>query len=357
MTRWGFPLLVCLLSLLSVSSYAQKSPHSSGVILLYHHVSADTPRSTSVTTAQFEQHLDYIAEHYSVVPLQDLVTAAAGQGSVPDNALAITFDDGYENILQNGHPLLKAHGFPYTVFINPAVIGKQNNQLSWAQVEAMQKEGASFANHTMDHLHLLEQHIGETKQAWLARVWKNISDAETMIAEHTGKSLKYLAYPFGEYNQTLARKLADNGYIAFGQHSGAVGSFTDMAAIPRFPAAGPYANLDTLKTKMASLAMPVTSTSLTDPEISERNVKKPVAITLNEDAASLVRLSQLACYFQGERLPIKTAQSQFEFTLPSTLPIGRSRVNCTAPSNSLSGRFYWYSMPFFIATKEGKYPD
>ncbi|MDC8829306.1 polysaccharide deacetylase family protein [Alteromonas gilva] len=356
-TQWGNALLLCLLSLFSAASCAQTAPHSSGVILLYHHVSADTPRSTSITPDQFEQHLNYIAEHYSVVALKDLVAAARGHGSVPDNALAITFDDGYENILQNGHPLLKKHGFPYTVFINPAVIGKQSDQLSWAQIATMQQQGATFANHTMDHLHLLEKQAGETDQAWLARVWQNISSAENMITEHTGQSLKYLAYPFGEYNQTLASKLTDNGYVAFGQHSGAVGTFTDMGAIPRFPAAGPYANLDTLKTKMASLAMPVIDTSLQNPQVSQRQLNDPISITLNEDAAAKIRLAQVACYFQGQRLPVEVADNHFEFTLSSTLPVGRSRVNCTAPSNQLSGRFYWYSMPFFVATDEGKYPD
>jgi hypothetical protein len=33
------------------------------IILVYHHVSEDTPRSTSVTPGVFESHLDYLAEH------------------------------------------------------------------------------------------------------------------------------------------------------------------------------------------------------------------------------------------------------------------------------------------------------
>jgi hypothetical protein len=45
------------------------------------------------------------------------------------------------------------------------------------------------------------------------------------------------------------------------------------------------------------------------------------------------------------------------FAIESTLPVGRSRVNCTAPSKSMAGRFYWYSMPFFLADDNGRYPD
>ena len=358
MTRRFIPLLLSLLFLHGTASQAQAGPaHSSGVILLYHHVAEDTPRSTSVTPEEFAQHLDYIAENYTVVPLKQLVEAAKGKGSVPDNALAITFDDGYENILTNGHPLLRKHDFPYTIFINPEVIGKQGNQLSWEQVKQMQKQGVTFANHTLDHLHLLEKQAGENEQAWLKRVWQNITSAEKIIQQQTGESLKYLAYPFGEYNLTLAKHLEKQGYTGFGQHSGAFGSFTDMTAIPRFPAAGPYAKLSTLKTKMASLSMPVVNASLADPQVASRQLDDTVNITLDETAAKDVRLSQLACYYQGGTLDVTTTASEFSFTLDAKLPIGRSRVNCTAPSESAGGRFYWYSMPFFVANEKGQYPD
>ena len=221
----------------------------------------------------------------------------------------------------------------------------------------MQKQGVTFANHTMDHLHLLEKQPGESEQAWLKRVWQNITSAEKIIQQHTGESLKYLAYPFGEYNHTLAKRLAEHGYTGFGQHSGAFGKFTDMTAIPRFPAAGPYARLSTLKTKMASLAMPVVNASLADPQMASRQLDDTVTITLDESAAKDVRLSQLACYYQGGTLDVVNTASEFNFSLDAKLPIGRSRVNCTAPSESAGGRFYWYSMPFFVANEKGQYPD
>ena len=68
MTRRFIPLLLSLLCLAGPASSADTQlAHSSGVILLYHHVADDTPRSTSVTPDEFAQHLDYIAEHYTVV--------------------------------------------------------------------------------------------------------------------------------------------------------------------------------------------------------------------------------------------------------------------------------------------------
>lgn len=351
--RGLFALLLAALS--SVAGAADDS--ASGVILLYHHVAEDTPRSTSLTPTEFKQHLDYLAEQHTVVSLTDMVKAFEGKATLPPKSVAITFDDGYENILTNAHPLLKQYDFPYTIFINPDVIGVQGNQLDWEQVAQMQKDGVTFANHTLDHLHMLEKLDGESEQAWLTRVWKNVTDAEAIIAEKTGESLKYLAYPFGEYNEALANQLTKHDYVGFGQHSGAAGPFSNQAAIPRFPAAGPYAKLSSLKTKLASLAMPISEVTLVNPEMTKRTLTQPITVELDKSVASDVRLTQVACYFQGGTLEVSTKDTAFTFTLDKTLPIGRSRVNCTAPSNSLSGRYYWYSMPFFVADQQGKYPD
>ena len=49
---------------------------NSAVILQYHHVSTDTPKSTSISPAQFELHLNYLANNgYQVLPLSHIVAA------------------------------------------------------------------------------------------------------------------------------------------------------------------------------------------------------------------------------------------------------------------------------------------
>ncbi|HAX26700.1 MAG TPA: polysaccharide deacetylase [Alteromonas macleodii] len=323
-------------------------------ILLYHHVSSSTPASTSISPEAFKSHMEYLDAHHTVVSLQDVVSAIQHNTTLPENAVAITFDDGYANILDNAHPILADLGFPYTVFINPDEIGVGPKQLTWEQVIAMHNDGVVFANHTLDHLHMLngEQAMGE--RAWLEKVWQNVESAEKKIEDKLDISLKYLAYPFGEYNTALANKLKAEGYIGFGQHSGAVGPSSDMQALPRFPAAGPYANLATLKTKLNSLAMPVTQSSHKDPRMTARNLSSPISLTIDSDD---VRLTQVNCFFGGDPIETSLEENVLTFTLDETLPVGRSRVNCTAPSNAQSGRYYWYSTPFFVADENGNYPD
>ena len=336
----------------NIDSSVRTTPNAA--ILLYHHVSSSTPASTSISPEAFKSHMEYLDAHHTVVSLQDVVSAIQHNTTLPENAVAITFDDGYANILDNAHPILADLGFPYTVFINPDEIGVGPKQLTWEQVIAMHNDGVVFANHTLDHLHMLngEQAMGE--RAWLEKVWQNVESAEKKIEDKLDISLKYLAYPFGEYNTALANKLKAEGYIGFGQHSGAVGPSSDMQALPRFPAAGPYANLATLKTKLNSLAMPVTQSSHKDPRMTTRNLSSPISLTIDSDD---VRLTQVNCFFGGDPIETSLEENVLTFTLDETLPIGRSRVNCTAPSNAQSGRYYWYSTPFFVADEDGNYPD
>ncbi len=336
----------------NIDSIVSTTPNAA--ILLYHHVSSSTPASTSISPEAFKSHMEYLDAHHTVVSLQDVVSAIQHNTTLPENAVAITFDDGYANILDNAHPILADLGFPYTVFINPDEIGVGPKQLTWEQVIAMHNDGVVFANHTLDHLHMLngEQAMGE--RAWLEKVWQNVESAEKKIEDKLDISLKYLAYPFGEYNTALANKLKAEGYIGFGQHSGAVGPSSDMQALPRFPAAGPYANLATLKTKLNSLAMPVTQSSHKDPRMTARNLSSPISLTIDSDD---VRLTQVNCFFGGDPIETSLEENVLTFTLDETLPVGRSRVNCTAPSNAQSGRYYWYSTPFFVADEDGNYPD
>ena len=67
-------LCLCLCVSLSASSAALAG---SAKILLYHHVSSDTPASTSVTPEVFDSHLQLLEESgYEVIPLAKIVALA-----------------------------------------------------------------------------------------------------------------------------------------------------------------------------------------------------------------------------------------------------------------------------------------
>jgi len=87
-------------------------------ILIFHRVLAETdplfPGEPSA--AQFDKLCAHLRARFEVLPLSEAVTRLR-QGSLPAGALAITFDDGYEDNLSIAAPILCKHHLPATLFI------------------------------------------------------------------------------------------------------------------------------------------------------------------------------------------------------------------------------------------------
>ncbi len=63
--------------------------------------------------AEFRQQIDYFGRHYEVVATDQVIAAFKGDTVLPDNAIWLTFDDGYLDHYTNVLPLLferKMHG-------------------------------------------------------------------------------------------------------------------------------------------------------------------------------------------------------------------------------------------------------
>lgn len=345
---WYILAVTISCAMLSINTWAKDN----AVILLYHHVSNSTPKTTSVSPLTFREHLQYLAEHHQVLTLTEVIEKLQKKQPLPDKAVVITFDDGYENIYENAHPILKEFSFPYTIFINPPLIGNARYQLDWQQVKIMASEGASFANHGSQHSHMLYKDETESEENWLNRTLQEIKTAETVLQEHLGYSLKYFAYPYGEFDSKLKTRLSSQGYIGFAQHSGAIASYSDFSALPRFPAAGIYSNIKTLKVKLNSLAMPVITLLPRDPKVALPSYNQDLTFDVTTEDFTP---QQINCFQNGQVLNTFLDRNTVSVNInPITRP-GRHKVNCTAPSRQEKGRFYWFSQPFFMPTAEGKW--
>lgn len=348
--NWVTLVMILTCALLSINTLAKDN----AVILLYHHVSHSTPKVTSVSPDTFREHMQYLAEHHQVLPLKEVIETLQNKQPLPDKVVVITFDDGYKNIYDNAHPILKEFSFPYTIFINPPLIGIVGYQLDWHQIKIMANEGASFANHGSQHSHMLTKNKSESEESWLRRSLLEIETAETILKNNLGYSLKYFAYPYGEFDLKLKNRLRANGYIGFAQHSGAIASYSDFSALPRYPSAGIYSNIQSLKVKLNSLAMPVDSVSPYDPKVELYSDSESLSFNVKTDD---LLPQQINCFQNGQNLNKSLKGNTVSVDIiPITKP-GRHRVNCTAPSISKTNRYYWFSQPFFMPTIEGKWLD
>jgi peptidoglycan/xylan/chitin deacetylase (PgdA/CDA1 family) len=341
------PLLAVLLLCFHFSSFA-------AVILQYHHVSDKTPPSTSISPAQFVAHMQYLTDHnFNVVALSDLMNSIKKQQPIADKTVVITFDDAYLDILSNGKPILDKFNYPFTIFINPAIVERgSQSYLSWAQLKAMADDGVIIANHGMEHDSMARITEGLTEQQWLQKNTDLLLNAEAIIKEKTGQNWQYFAYPYGEYTPAVQQWIKQNDFIAFSQQSGAVGLATDLTSVPRFPASKPYDQISSLRDKLKSLPFTMTLPDENAKTIFEHNESKSVTfkVIVND-----FHPSQLNCYISGLGRQKIEWQEDDSFTInySALLPIGRVRCNCTAPSISEPGRYYWYSKPWFIL-KKGK---
>lgn len=316
------------------------------VVLQYHHVDDTTPASTSVSPDTFAQHLALIEEeNMVVVDLEDAVRALFNGESLPERALAITFDDAYQSIYDNAFPLLRKKRWPFTVFVNTDAVSRGfPDMMTWEHLRDLYSEGAVIANHSQDHPYLIETPDGETPEAF----WQDqIIEAEKRIFDEIGESTKIFAYPYGEYTLPMAEWLSQQGFIAFGQQSGAIGKKSHPQILPRFPASGAYANTDTLRTKLNTLAFDIDQHQAAEPVMS----KNPPKLTLRIPVKDF-NPATLKCYASGQGSMEASSKHQgnkpnsnISLVLQQKDPIihGRGRYNCTAQSESKPSRYYWYS--------------
>ncbi|TLU64623.1 polysaccharide deacetylase [Thalassotalea litorea] len=330
------------------------------VILVYHHVSSETPASTSLSAEQFKKHLTYLRDNgFTVMALNDLIDSLKAGKTIVDKAVVITFDDGYTDIFEQAHPMLKLFDYPYTLFINPGKVAKnKSGYLTWAQLKAMADDGVLIANHGLHHDSLIKTPEGMSQEQWAAQKIAELQQSEQILADQLGQSWKYFALPYGEYTADIQQKLQDLNYVVFTQQSGAVGLDTDLTAIPRFPASQPYDKIKPLATKLKSLPFDVAASSqrsntIVDANTPPEQLDKHIKIKVKDFYAS-----QLNCFVSGQgRVDVNWAadKSSFDLQIKAPLDIGRVRANCTAPSIANPGRYYWYSRPWFVKTDDGSW--
>lgn len=314
------------------------------IILQYHHVSSSTPKTTSVTPAEFRQQLQHLKDqNFKVVSLERIIKQLQHGETTVDNEVAITFDDGFANVFTTARPILKEFGYPYTMFLGPALIDRREGPvLSWEQIQTMHDEGVIIANHSSYHHRLAVPNKGESKKQWRARVKADILLAEQQLEQKLGVKRKWLAYPYGDFSAELEELVTELGFIGIGQQSGAVGPGVSMTRIPRYPSSSQFAALKHFVPKLKTLALPVTDYSGADP-VSKHN---PPTLKLSVKVQDF-KTTQLNCFFNGQPIELQWLNANtFSAIAKEPLKLAHNRYNCTAPSLKKPGYFYWFSQPW-----------
>lgn len=343
---------ILLLVLVGVGSVAQAA-----VILQYHHISNDTPAATSTSPELFAEHIQFLADNdFVVLPLPELIKQLKNDNPAEHYSAAITFDDGYDSVYRTAFPLLKKRGYPFAIFVNSSLVGTPG-YATWNELKEMQAAGATIANHTATHPHMVRRKEGESEEQWRERMRTEIETSEAAIKSHLENMQTYLAYPYGEYSAALLSLVEELNYVGFAQHSGAVGPSSDFLALPRFPMGSSYGRMETFPDKVNSMPLPLERVRLNDGSgqtldqpIVNAGAKPQLTLELeNETVAATVQ-----CYWAGKPMEVVREGNRVSVQSEKGLTPGRSRYNCTAPASD-GNRFYWFSQPWFITDKNGQW--
>jgi len=186
-------------------------------ILVYHRVGGGTEAQLDLPVQLFEWHLSYLKTHHRVIGLDRVVEMADGRTAPGHDTVAITFDDGYEDVYRHAFPLLLRYALPATVYLTtrpvedrrplpvPAVRRDQwGAPLTWKQAEEMVTSGLiTVGAHTHTH-----PDLGALTES---EVDREITESNRLIAGRLGQTPRHFAYPWG-HSSGAARRVVERTY-------------------------------------------------------------------------------------------------------------------------------------------------
>ena len=249
-------IIICMLSLFSAFAFAQDRYG----VLAYHSVVDESaaenqkhyfPQTISAQT--LIKHFNWLKENgYNVISWQQVIDAENGKGTLPDNAVLLSFDDGYETMYNVVFPLLKAYNYPAVFAPVTGWLDTPANQkiayadkmldrsvfATWSQVKEMEQSGlVEVASHT----HNLHNGINanpsggqlpaviapeykngkyETEDAYKNRLKSDFARSVQTLVNHIGKKPRVMVWPYGQFNDVavqLARQAGMPHYFSLGE--------------------------------------------------------------------------------------------------------------------------------------------
>ncbi|WP_083921122.1 poly-beta-1,6-N-acetyl-D-glucosamine N-deacetylase PgaB [Hahella ganghwensis] len=251
--------MIVLISQVLISTSVLARPENSYVVLAYHDlydVNLQPARrifANTVSRDRFVEQLNWIKQNnYHPVSFQQILDAKAGKSKLPENAVLLTFDDGYESFYTTAFPLLKLYQYPAVIALvgkwleaepgKEVQYGKTNldrkHFLNWAQIREMEASGLiEFASHTFN-LHYginanpfaNEQPAAvspefkavtsggdkngdyESPKAYEQRLREDFRSTRRQMKTHGLKEPRLLVWPYGAYSQQAIRIAQDEGF-------------------------------------------------------------------------------------------------------------------------------------------------
>ena len=211
-------------------------------ILCYHSISDRRTDRWAVGTRQFAAHLALLRqEGWAILPLQELV-ARLKKGQDCPRTVALTFDDGYLDFLENALPILKEFAAPATLFAPVGLLGGASRWVAEAPeaplldlpgLEQAARAGVEIGSHSFSHRRLPELDAAGLEQ--------ELAGSFRWLQARLGIAPQAFSYPFGEFGPREAAAARAAGYACACDFGGLLGNGreTDPYRLKRDPLTRP----------------------------------------------------------------------------------------------------------------------
>jgi len=185
-------------------------------ILTYHYIE---------NAAGFAEQMAYLARHYDVISIAELLAAVREGSKLPPRALLITFDDAYANFGDCAWPILQQYRLPVTVFV-PTTFPDTGRSFWWdqmtyavlhttrAELPELQRAGLSSGRLPLQSAAQRKQAIRQMKRLF----WSLPPSEVQNTLEELLKQLDVTPPPSEVLGWDQLRRLAGEG-VTFGPHT------------------------------------------------------------------------------------------------------------------------------------------
>jgi peptidoglycan/xylan/chitin deacetylase (PgdA/CDA1 family) len=191
-----------------------REPHDGLAILYWHRVGPGVD-VFAVTPRAFRRACDEIERSgLRVVDLAALDEVVPAPG---ERVLALTFDDGYADLLDHAIPELERRGWPATVFVVPDVVAGAyrfgdiyRHDPGFISYDAMRdverRTAVRFESHSLTHRDLPPLNEPEAR--------REIAGSAEVLAAELGRPVRLFCYPRGYFGAREQALCAEAGYVA-----------------------------------------------------------------------------------------------------------------------------------------------
>lgn len=178
------------------------------VILMYHGLDPFT--GSTYNPDSFRAQIQYLKDNgFQTVTLDHLKSwIQTGAPPMPAKPVVLTFDDNYITIHTVAFPALKAAGFVGYNFAHTHYVGvwTSYDHADWLECAEMEADGTILTeSHTVMHLQLATLNATQLAN-------ELVNSKAAIEANIPGKTVRHLAYPYGNYNANVITATIAAGY-------------------------------------------------------------------------------------------------------------------------------------------------